>query len=209
MEVVEWSPAAKAIEGKVGGRKVFLVAATYAAVRDHVGFLVFTFGYKLSASTGCLCHQSRNMTFQGLSPERSKIEQLMEMDGAVMVGTKIKAPFGLVPEVYVLPMDNILATEVSSRPCPQIPPATSQTSPICAESLNLMVLGILFYALAILAYVKFGCLPIPETETTLRRIVTVGCPPACSSMDSQARATHEVVCAELSKSDTKSATTFT
>lgn len=29
MEVVEWSPAAKeAVEGKVGGRKVFLVAAT-------------------------------------------------------------------------------------------------------------------------------------------------------------------------------------
>jgi hypothetical protein len=52
MKVVEWSPAAKAIEGKVGGRKVFLVAATYVAVRDHVSFLVFTFGYKLSASTG-------------------------------------------------------------------------------------------------------------------------------------------------------------
>jgi leucyl-tRNA synthetase len=49
------------------------------------------------------------MTFQGLSPERSKIEQLMEMDGAAMVGTKIKTPFGLVPEVYVLPMDNVLA----------------------------------------------------------------------------------------------------
>jgi leucyl-tRNA synthetase len=49
------------------------------------------------------------MTFQGLSPERSKIEQLMEMDGAAMVGTKIKAPFGLVPEVYVLPMDNVWA----------------------------------------------------------------------------------------------------
>lgn len=28
MEVIEWSPAAKTIEGKVGGRKVFLVAAT-------------------------------------------------------------------------------------------------------------------------------------------------------------------------------------
>jgi len=28
MEVIEWSPAAKTIEGKVGGRKVYLVAAT-------------------------------------------------------------------------------------------------------------------------------------------------------------------------------------
>jgi hypothetical protein len=38
-----------------------------------------------------------------------------------------------------------------------------------------MVFGILFYALAILAYVKFGCLPIPEIETILRCIATVGC----------------------------------
>jgi leucyl-tRNA synthetase len=52
------------------------------------------------------------MAFQGLSPERSKIEQLMEIDGAVMVGTKIKASFELVPEVYVLHMDNVLATKV-------------------------------------------------------------------------------------------------
>jgi leucyl-tRNA synthetase len=29
-----------------------------------------------------------------------------------MVGTKIKASFGLVPEVYVLHMDNVLATKV-------------------------------------------------------------------------------------------------
>ncbi|KAJ8584399.1 hypothetical protein M405DRAFT_826931, partial [Rhizopogon salebrosus TDB-379] len=72
MEVVEWSPAAKAIEGKVGGRKVFLVAATYVAVRDDV---------------------ARNMASQGLS------------------GTNIKAPFGLVPEVYLPPMDNVLATD--------------------------------------------------------------------------------------------------
>jgi len=52
------------------------------------------------------------MAFQGLSPERGKTEQLLEIDGAAMVGTKIKAPFGLVPEVYVLPMDNVLATKV-------------------------------------------------------------------------------------------------
>jgi leucyl-tRNA synthetase len=51
------------------------------------------------------------MASQGLSPERSKIEQLMEIGGAAMVGTKIKAPFGLVLEVYVLPMDNVLATD--------------------------------------------------------------------------------------------------
>ncbi|KAJ8585663.1 hypothetical protein M405DRAFT_865221 [Rhizopogon salebrosus TDB-379] len=107
MEVIEWSPAAKATEGKVGGRKVFLVAATYVAVRDHYG----VFAINDTEAFVCTYRSARNMTFRGLSPERSKIEQLMEMDGAAMVGTKIKAPFGLVPEVYVLPMDNVLATE--------------------------------------------------------------------------------------------------
>lgn len=53
------------------------------------------------------------MAFQGLSPERGQTQQLLEIDGAALVGTKIKAPFGLAPEVHVLPMDNVLATKVS------------------------------------------------------------------------------------------------
>ena len=41
MEVVEWSPAAKeAVGGKVGGRKVFLVAATLRPETMWVTFVV-------------------------------------------------------------------------------------------------------------------------------------------------------------------------
>lgn len=53
------------------------------------------------------------MAFQGITAERGQVEQLHEVDGSVLVGTKIKAPFSVNPEVYVLPMDNVLATKVT------------------------------------------------------------------------------------------------
>ncbi|KAF8153999.1 hypothetical protein B0H34DRAFT_662062 [Crassisporium funariophilum] len=120
MEVVEWSPAAKAaIEGKVGGRKVFLVAATlrpetmYGQTNCFVGtgikYGVFAVNDK-EAFVSTL-RAARNMAFQGTITPRGHIEQLVEIDGAKIVGTKINAPFAINPEVYVLPMDNVLATK--------------------------------------------------------------------------------------------------
>ena len=38
----------------------------------------------------------------------------MEVRGADLIGTKIKAPFAIHPEVYVLPMESILAKKVHS-----------------------------------------------------------------------------------------------
>lgn len=55
---------------------------------------------------------ARNMAFQGLSPSRGEVVQLVEIDGASIVGTKVKAPFGVIPEVYVLPMESVKATKV-------------------------------------------------------------------------------------------------
>ena len=52
------------------------------------------------------------MAFQGIITPRGEINQLLEIDGSKMVGTKINAPFSINPEVYVLPMDNVLATKV-------------------------------------------------------------------------------------------------
>lgn len=51
------------------------------------------------------------MAFQGLSPSRGEVVQLLEIDGASIVGTKIKAPFGVIPEVYVLPMESVKAAK--------------------------------------------------------------------------------------------------
>ncbi|KAG2073190.1 hypothetical protein BDR04DRAFT_1127359 [Suillus decipiens] len=107
MEVVEWSPAVKAInEGKIDGRKLFLSIHRYGQTNCFVGAST-EYGH-LSL---CTYRAARNMAFQGLSPERGQTQQLLEIDGAALVGTKIKAPFGLAPEVYVLSMDNVSATK--------------------------------------------------------------------------------------------------
>ncbi|EIN05837.1 leucyl-tRNA synthetase [Punctularia strigosozonata HHB-11173 SS5] len=120
MEVVDWSPAAKAdIEGKVGGRKVYLVAATlrpetmYGQTNCFVGtaikYGVFAANDKEAYVT--TYRAARNMAFQGVFSQNGKVEQLLEIDGAKIVGTKIKAPFAVHPEVYVLPMENVLPTK--------------------------------------------------------------------------------------------------
>lgn len=54
------------------------------------------------------------MAFQGIMSVRGQVHQLLEVDGSALVGTKIKAPLSVNPEVYVLPMDNVLPTKVSS-----------------------------------------------------------------------------------------------
>jgi hypothetical protein len=56
------------------------------------------------------------MTFQGVFDVRGQVNQLAELEGSVIVGAKIKAPFSVYPEVYVLPMDNVLPTKVQRRP---------------------------------------------------------------------------------------------
>lgn len=61
----------------------------------------------------CTYRAARNMAFQGIITPRGEINQLLDIDGSALVGTKIKAPFAINPEVYVLPMENVLATKVS------------------------------------------------------------------------------------------------
>ncbi|KAJ7026734.1 hypothetical protein C8F04DRAFT_104879 [Mycena alexandri] len=120
MEVAEWGVAAKdAIEGKVGGRKVFFVAATlrpetmYGQTNCFVGTAIKYGVFAMSDTEAFVCtyRAARNMAFQGISRERGEINQLLEVDGAKLVGTRVKAPFAINPEVYVLPMDNVLPTK--------------------------------------------------------------------------------------------------
>lgn len=62
----------------------------------------------------CTHRSVRNMAFQGLTTTRGNVDQLLTINGSKLVGTKIKAPFAINPEVYVLPMDNVLANKVLS-----------------------------------------------------------------------------------------------
>lgn len=52
------------------------------------------------------------MAFQGTSSTQHQVEQLFELEGSQIVGSQVKAPFAINSVVYVLPMDNVLATKV-------------------------------------------------------------------------------------------------
>lgn len=57
---------------------------------------------------------ARNMAYQGIfDRERGVYNSLVEVVGSSIVGTKVAPPFGIAKEVYVLPMDGVLATKVS------------------------------------------------------------------------------------------------
>ncbi|THH03335.1 hypothetical protein EW145_g6336 [Phellinidium pouzarii] len=115
MEVINWPEGIKElIEPNVNGRKIFLVAATlrpetmYGQTNCFVGTTIKygVFAAKNNEAYVCTYRVARNMAFQGISETPGKVKQLAEIDGIKLVGTKIKAPFALNPEVYVLPMEN-------------------------------------------------------------------------------------------------------
>jgi len=55
------------------------------------------------------------MAFQGSSSTQHQVEQLFELEGSQIVGSRVKAPFAVNPVVYVLPMDGVLATKVYTQ----------------------------------------------------------------------------------------------
>ena len=70
------------------------------------------------------------MAFQGSSSTQHQVEQLFELEGSQIVGSRVKAPFAVNPVVYVLPMDNVLATKV------YIPPSAPQTSDLTPNQMG-------------------------------------------------------------------------
>ncbi|GAO46196.1 hypothetical protein G7K_0433-t1 [Saitoella complicata NRRL Y-17804] len=124
IEVTQWSPAAaealKSFESELAGKKVFMVAATlrpetmYGQSNCFVGPSI-TYGLFASNKSDEVFLITRraanNMAFQGLSPERGVATQLGQIKGDVLVGTKVKAPLSVYEEVYVLPMETVLATK--------------------------------------------------------------------------------------------------
>ena len=65
----------------------------------------------------CTHRAARNMLYQGVFTPKGEVQdvnarKLAELNGRAIVGSKIKAPFAIHPEVYVLPMETVLATKV-------------------------------------------------------------------------------------------------
>ncbi|TFL03231.1 hypothetical protein BDV98DRAFT_527824 [Pterulicium gracile] len=121
MEVVDWSTPVKQlnIASSLAGRKVFLVAATlrpetmYGQTNCFVGPSIKygVFAVNDHEAYVCTYRSARNMAFQGVFTPAGEVNQLAELSGEDIVGTKIKAAFGIVPEVFVLPMETVLETK--------------------------------------------------------------------------------------------------
>lgn len=58
------------------------------------------------------------MAFQGITAVEGEVKQLVELPGSAIIGTRVKAPFAINPEVFVLPMDNVLPTKVRNFQVP-------------------------------------------------------------------------------------------
>ncbi|KAF7730873.1 cytosolic leucyl tRNA synthetase [Apophysomyces ossiformis] len=122
MQVLEWSKEAKEVFDKVDALKnktVYLVAATlrpetmYGQTNCFVGTEI-TYGvFNVNEKEAFLCtdRAARNMAYQKIFAKEHVVEKLAEIKGNLVVGTKIKAPLSVYPAVYVLPMENVLATK--------------------------------------------------------------------------------------------------
>ncbi|KAI8324976.1 leucyl-tRNA synthetase [Martensiomyces pterosporus] len=124
LEVLDWSDEGSQIVSAIpelAGKKVFLVAATlrpetmYGQTNCFVGTkLEYGFFQSADASEVYVVsdRSARNMSFQGLSPANGKTVKLGAIGGQAIVGTRVNAPLSHYKDgVYVLPMDNVLATK--------------------------------------------------------------------------------------------------
>lgn len=122
MKVLEWGPSVtdevkKATEGK----NVYMVAATlrpetmYGQTNCFVGPTLQYGIYEANDNDLFLITEraARNMAFQGCFDGRPEgvFKKVADIKGDTIVGTKVNPPFGIVPEVYVLPMEGVLATK--------------------------------------------------------------------------------------------------
>ncbi|CAG8538744.1 7229_t:CDS:2, partial [Racocetra fulgida] len=122
LQVIEWSKEAQNVLGSIEELKdkhIYFIAATlrpetmYGQTNCFVG-TGLTYGlYKINETDVFLCtyRAARNMAFQGFSSERGVVHQLAEIKGAALIGTKVKAPLSVYEHVYILPMENVLATK--------------------------------------------------------------------------------------------------
>jgi leucyl-tRNA synthetase len=86
----------------------------YGQTNCFVGITIKYGVYAINDNEAFVCtyRSARNMAFQGVVSSRGELKELLQVEGSQIVGTKIKAPFAANPEVYVLPMENVLATKV-------------------------------------------------------------------------------------------------
>lgn len=124
MEVLEWGPTVpEGVKKAVEGKKVWMVAATlrpetmYGQTNCFVGPNLKYGLFEASDNELFLVTErsARNMAFQGIFDRpKGACNKVADIMGSDLLGTKVNPPFGLVKEVYVLPMEGVLATKVGA-----------------------------------------------------------------------------------------------
>ncbi|KAI7864072.1 leucyl-tRNA synthetase [Spinellus fusiger] len=122
MKVLEWSTEAQAVLASVDelkGKTVSMVAATlrpetmYGQTNCFVGTEINYGIFHVNDKEAYLCTEraARNMAYQKLFEQEGVVKKLAQVKGSLLVGTKISAPLSIYPAIYVLPMENVLATK--------------------------------------------------------------------------------------------------
>eukprot|EP00049_Salpingoeca_infusionum_P002346 m.55813 g.55813 ORF g.55813 m.55813 type:complete len:1063 (-) comp11522_c0_seq2:275-3463(-) len=115
MKVIELPECLKACEGS----DVFFVAATlrpetmYGQTNCWVGPDIEYIAWRTASGDVYVTspRAARNMSFQGLTTEEGKVEELARFMGADVMGVKLSAPLTPNPVVYVLPMMTVKASK--------------------------------------------------------------------------------------------------
>ena len=121
IQVAEWGPyVSSELKQAVGGKKVYAVAATlrpetmYGQTNCFVGPTLKYGVYEASDDELYIVTEraARNMAFQGtFKGDRGVYKKVADVEGSELLGTKVLPPNGLVKEVYILPMEGVLATK--------------------------------------------------------------------------------------------------
>ncbi|KAI9292380.1 leucine-tRNA ligase [Neoconidiobolus thromboides FSU 785] len=122
IQVTKWTEASKKIveaEPKLAGKKIFLVAATlrpetmYGQTNCFVGVNLKYGAYEFKDDEVYIITEraARNMAFQGLTKVKGEFPKLADFIGSDLVGCKVNAPLSKHEQVYVLPMENVLANK--------------------------------------------------------------------------------------------------
>lgn len=121
LELLQWGPnVPESVVKAVNGRKVTLVAATlrpetmYGQTNCFVGPNLAYGLFEASDSELYLVTEraARNMAFQSaFDRPRGDVIKVVDVKGADVIGSRVRPAFGQVAEVYVLPMDGVLATK--------------------------------------------------------------------------------------------------
>jgi leucyl-tRNA synthetase len=122
-KVVDWSARAKDVISSntnlPSNADVFMIPATLRPETMYGQTNLFvspsiTYGiFKVSDTVFYLAtdRAARNMAFQGIFPEWGIVTKVMEIKGAGLIGTSVRAPLSAREIIYVLPMDTIKTTK--------------------------------------------------------------------------------------------------